>query len=98
MGDPEGLDPEDDFRRGFGRTQPVDDIESEGALLEWLCFRLLAGKDFLVFRLWWTEWLRCADWASGVRARDDKDRRMESCSKVLMASIRDALDRFIRAV
>lgn len=98
MEDPENLEPDDDLRLGLGRTQPVDDIDSEGALFERPCFRPLADEGFFAFRLW-LEWVRFSGY--GVvcnNAREDRDSLLDSWSKVLIASMRDALERFIRAV
>jgi hypothetical protein len=96
--DPEDLESDDDLRLGLGRTQPVDDIESEGALFECLCLMLLADEGFFALRLW-LEWARFSGYGVvGTNAREDRDSLLDSWSKVLMASMRDALERFIRAV
>ena len=70
--DPEDLLSELNFRCGFGRTQPVEVTEREGALLERLCFRGSGSEEGLVrFRLWVCFW-------AGTRAREERDRRCES--------------------
>jgi len=96
--DPEDLEPEDDLRLGLGRTQPVDDIESKGTLFGRPCFKPFADEGFFAFRLW-PERVRFSEYElDGTKASDDRDSLLASCSKVLIASKRDALERFIRAV
>jgi hypothetical protein len=95
--DPEDLEPDDELRLSLGRTHPVDDIGSEEAIFVRPCFKPLADEDSFAFRLW----LECACFGYGLvdtNAREDRDSLLDSWSKVLMASIRDAMERSIRAV
>jgi hypothetical protein len=86
----------DDVFRGwdFERTHPVSDSErdTEAELFEWAFFPLLDADGFF-FRRWW--WCFSGD---GIRAREDCESRVESWLKVLIASMREALERFMSAV
>jgi len=90
------LESDDPVRLGLGRTQPADVTEGEGALLGRACLKSFADDDF--FRLW-PEWVRLSGLLlAGTKAREERESLFDSCSKVLIASIREALERFIRAV
>lgn len=97
---PVDFESEDSFLPVLGRTHPSDVagpngvIESCGALLDLACFGFPKEELLLAFLL-------CLRFSlclfEGTRAREDRESRWESCSKVWMASIREALDRFTSA-
>ena len=59
---------DDVLRWALGRTQPVDDIVMEGALLDRSCSRLLGSDAFVDFRRWpWVRFSGCGD--VGTKAR-----------------------------
>jgi hypothetical protein len=94
---PVDFESEDNFLPVLRRTHPSDVagpkgvFESCGALLDLTCPK---EELLLVF-------LRCLRLSlcllEGTSAREDCDSRWESCSKVWMASIREALERFTSA-
>jgi hypothetical protein len=99
----EDLESEDSFLPAFGRTHPFPSAgpsgvrESSGALLERECF--MCRVDDEVFLLRWC--VRCLARSlfvpEGTRANEERESLWESCSKVFIASIRDALDKLRRA-
>ena len=88
------------FLPPFGRihpsdlTCPSDVLEGCGALFDLACFGFPSEELLFDFFL-------CPRFSfcflEGTRATEDCERRCESCSKVFIASIREAVERFTRA-
>ena len=97
---PVDFESEDNFLSILGRTHPSDVagpngvIESCGALFDLACFGF--PREELLFAF-----LLCLRFSlclfEGTNTREDCESRWESCSKVWIASIREALERFTSA-
>jgi hypothetical protein len=88
--DPELLfESEDDFRCGFGRTQPwgLMVTVSADALFDLVCFRFSCEEEVL------ERFLLCVCLWAGTREREECESRWDSCEKVWIASIREAFER-----
>jgi hypothetical protein len=98
---PEDLESEENFLPGLGRTHPSVEAypsgvaASSGALFVPERFKSPTDEaPFFDFRF-----LLCFScvWFVGTNASEECDSRLDSCSNVFIASIRDAFERFRRA-